>query len=70
MIELAVVVLACLGTVVTGIGTAWLWVEHIRLERRIAKLELRASEMQLDATMRELRGLKRIPPDAVQREWA
>lgn len=40
MIELVAVAFACLGTIVTGFGTAWLWVEHLRLERRIAKLEM------------------------------
>jgi uncharacterized iron-regulated membrane protein len=41
MIETVAVALACLGTIVTGFSTAWLWVEHFRLERRIAKLEAR-----------------------------
>jgi hypothetical protein len=41
MIETVAAALACLGTIVTGFSTAWLWVEHCRLERRIAKLEAR-----------------------------
>lgn len=49
MIEIAAVALACLGTIVTGFSTAWLWVEHFRLERRIAKLEARVrSEKTLE----------------------
>ena len=39
MIELVAVAFACLGTVLTGVSTAWLWVEHFRMERRLDKLE-------------------------------
>jgi hypothetical protein len=39
MIELIAVALCCLGTVVTAFGMIWLSVQHIRLERRVARLE-------------------------------
>jgi len=63
--------LAALGVGVL-IGT------HVRLSidraelaayRRVARLPI-SGEAELDETMRELRGLKRVPEDAVEREWA
>jgi uncharacterized iron-regulated membrane protein len=65
VIETVAVALACLGTIVTGISTAWLWVEHFRLERRIAKLEMDVRRLSWPPGVAH-----GVPPDAFQREWA
>jgi uncharacterized iron-regulated membrane protein len=63
MIELIAVAFACLGTVLTGISTAWLWVEHFRLEKRIAKLEMEVRQPSWPPGVAH-------GDDAFHREWA
>jgi hypothetical protein len=78
MIELAAVALCCVATLVAAFGTIWLSVEyrwlkldHGRLEWRLAKLERDVRCLSLQA-VREgwpiAERLRRIPPDAAERE--
>jgi hypothetical protein len=55
--------MACLGAVMTGAAVTLLWLDIVRLERRIAKLEMEARYFSWEAG-----GFHRIPPDAVLRE--